>query len=238
MGLKDELKTKINDILNVTWSIRDGQVIPNTEDVGLSDGAVRLEAVYLYADLANSTSLARDFDRRDAARVVRSYLHTMSRLITTHSGAIRSFDGDRVMGIFIGDSKRSNAAKCALKMNYAFGQLLRPAVETKFPGLKSGGYTLEHTAGLDIGEVLLVRGGVRGSNDLVSIGAAPNVAAKLSDIREAPFRTYITKSVYDRLSEETKMGGDPKRDMWEARSIAIKGKATPIYRSSFRWTVT
>jgi class 3 adenylate cyclase len=238
MGLKDDITSKVNDILTVTWSIRDGQVVPDTDDVNLSDGAVKIEAAYLYADLADSTSLARDFDKRTAARVVRSYLHTMTKLITSHGGAIRSFDGDRVMGIFIGDSKRTTAAKCALQMNYVFKEILRPAVESKLPNLKTGGYTMEHTAGVDVGEVLIVRGGVRGSNDLVSIGAAPNIAAKLSDIREAPYRSYITKAVYDDLHESAKLGGDENKNMWEAQSITVKGQALTVYRSSWHWSVS
>jgi adenylate cyclase len=237
MTLRADLANQVESILNVSWNIRSGQTVPSTDTVNLSNGAVSLEAAYLYADLANSTSLARDFDRRTAARVVRCYLDVMSRLIREHKGQIRSFDGDRVMGIFIGDSKRSSAAKCALQMNWAFLNLLRPEVERKYPSLKAGGYTLEHGAGIDVGEVLIVRGGVRGSNDLVSIGAAPNLAAKLSDVRETPYRTFITKAVYDKLSAETKIAGDG-RNMWEARTLGIKGKTTSIYRSNFYWSLS
>ena len=115
MGFADELSTSVNEILTVTWNIRDGQVVPSTEDVALKDGAVKLQAVYLYADLADSTTLARDFDRQTAARVVRAYLSVMSKVIRKNDGAIRSFDGDRVMGIFVGSSKNTAAAKCLLQ---------------------------------------------------------------------------------------------------------------------------
>jgi adenylate cyclase len=153
MALKDDLMTRVNEILSVQWDIRDGQVVPATADVKLSNGAVKLEAAYLYSDLADSTTLARDFDRRSAARVVRSYLHVMTKLVGQYGGAVRSFDGDRVMGIFVGDSKRSNAAKCCLKMNWAFENIIRDRVESKLPGLRRGGYTLEHSSGVDVGEV-------------------------------------------------------------------------------------
>lgn len=216
--------------------MRDGNVVPETADVNLSNGAVRLEAAYLYADLADSTTLARDFNRQTAARVVRSYLHVMSKLIRTYGGEIRSFDGDRVMGIFIGDAKRTNAAKCCLKMHWAFLNIIRPSVEAKRPALKKGGYTLEHCAGVDIGEVLIVRAGVRGSNDLINIGAAPNIAAVLSDIRNPPYRSYITKAVYDRLRKDAKFSDGT--NMWESRSIKIKNRSTAIYRSSYRWAIT
>jgi len=237
MALKADLQSKVTEILTVEWNIRDGTVVPKTDDVNLKNGAVRLEAAYLYADLADSTTLARDFDKRTAARVVRAYLHVMSKLIREHGGEIRSFDGDRVMGIFVGNSKRSNAANCCVKMNWAFLNIIRPTVEAKRPALKEGGYTLEHCAGVDMGQVLVVRAGVRGSNDLISIGGAPNIAAVLSDIRNAPYRSYITKAVYDRLNNHAKYAEDG-RNMWQARTITIKNRATSIYRSNFWRRVT
>jgi adenylate cyclase len=69
----------------------------------------------------------------------------------------------------------------------------------------------------------------------VSIGAAPNIAAVLSDLREAPYRTFITKTVYDRLADESKLSSGV--NMWEARKLTIKGKETSIYRSSYHWSI-
>lgn len=235
MGLNSDLTAYVKDALTVTWDLRDGQVVPTTDDVKLSDGAVKLEAAVLYADLANSTALARDFDKRTAARVVRSYLYVMARIILANSGAIRSFDGDRVMGIFIGDSKKTNAAKCCLKLNYGFLKIVRPEVEAKFPALKEKGYILEHTAGADVGEILLVRAGVRGSNDLIAVGAAPNIAAKLSDVREPPYRSFITDSVYDTMAKESKYTGTT--DMWQKKTISVKDKNVTVYRSSYHWEI-
>ncbi len=237
MALKADLERRVGEILSAAWDLRDGSVVPDTADVNLRNGGVKLEAAYLYADLADSTVLARDFDRRTAARVVRSYLHIMSRLITTFGGAIRSFDGDRVMGIFVGDFKRTNAAKCCLKMNWAFSKILQPSVQAKYPTLAAGGYELEHTAGVDLGEVLVVRAGIRGSNDLISIGAAPNVAALLSDLREMPYRSFITKAVYDRMADTAKTSTTGMA-MWEARSLSRKGQTLTVYRSNWTWALT
>ena len=232
MALKDDLEARVDELLTVTWDVRDGQVVPEDTDVVLKDGGVNLKAVYLYADLADSTVLARDFNRRTAARVIRSYLAVMSRLITHHGGAIRSFDGDRVMGIFVGSSKNTSAAKCGLRMHWAFLNIVRPRVEAKFPKLKEGGYTLEHTAGIDFGDVFIVRAGIRGSNDLISIGRPPNIAAALSDRRYAPYRTYMTKDVYDNLHESAKYsaGGE---NMWRAVKATIKSRDMTLYRSNW-----
>lgn len=120
-------------------------------------------------------------------------------------------------------------------MNWAFINIVRPKVYAAAPILQQNGYSLEHTAGVDIGNVLLVRAGVRGDSDLISIGAASNIAARLSEIREPGYRSYITKAVYDQLSDELKLS--KRINMWEARSLAIKGKSYSLYRSSYWWRI-
>src|SRR2546426_1153205 len=101
MALKDDLAAEIDGILNQTWALRDGQVVPETEDVALAGGGVKLKATVAYADLADSTELAMDFDARVAAKIFRAFLAMSTRILRNEGGAIRSFDGDRVMGIFV-----------------------------------------------------------------------------------------------------------------------------------------
>jgi len=107
MGLAEEITTSVTSVVTSDWNIRKGTVVPNTEDVTLKNGAVELDAVYLYADMADSTRLARDFSATTAAKVIRCYLDATCRVIRARGGEIRSFDGDRVMAIFVGDSKNS-----------------------------------------------------------------------------------------------------------------------------------
>jgi adenylate cyclase len=146
MALADTLGTEITKIFDTTWNSRDGQVVPETDDVALSNGAVKLEAVFLYADLANSTKLARTFSNSMTAKIVRAYLSSMTRLIKANGGQVRSFDGDRVMGVFVGGVKHTSAAKCALQMKYTVKKILRPKAEAKFSSLKSKGFTITHCA--------------------------------------------------------------------------------------------
>ncbi|MDX6622216.1 MAG: hypothetical protein QOE75_148 [Solirubrobacterales bacterium] len=229
----DKLSTDVRKILDTTWSIRSGQVVPKTEDVALENGAVKLDVAILYADLAHSTQLARK-DKSVAAKVVRAYLSTMTRLVNDSGGTVRSFDGDRVMGIFIGGSKNSNAAKCALKMNYVVKEILVPQAKAKFTSLKD--FNLTHCAGVSRSEVLVVRGGVRGSNDLVFVGSAPNIAAKLSEIRDGNYRSYIDWKVHQYLRDDAKYGGKDKKHMWIKTKRTIAGAEWELYRSSWQWT--
>jgi adenylate cyclase len=186
-----------------SWDIRDGTTVPTTETVVLAGGGVNLKATMLYADLADSTALAM-WNRRVTARIYKAFLAASSRIIRARQGDIRSFDGDRVMGVFFGDYKNTNAAKSALQINWMFRNLLRPKFEASYEKLRDGPFTLSHCTGIDVSDVLVVRAGIRNNNDLVWIGRAPNVAAKLSGIRESNYATYISGSVYDVLADEAK----------------------------------
>jgi len=234
MANAEKFEADISAIFNTTWNIRNGIVVPKTEDVALTNGAVKMEAVLLYADLFHSTELQRQFPNSMVAKIVRAYLSSMTRLISDAAGAVRSFDGDRVMGVFVGGSKNSIAARCALKMNYVVDQILRPKAETQFPSLKTKGFVIDHCVGIARSEVFIVRAGVRGDNDLVFVGQAPNIAAKLSELRESPYSTWITWSVYNYLHNYAKLGGDG-RNMWINAKRKLGVQEWDVYKSSWHW---
>jgi len=233
MPLHEDIDTEVGRIFNATWDSRDGRLVPKTEDVNLSNGAVKLDAALLYADLYHSTELARTFQRSVAAKIVRAYLSSMTTLINKIGGEVRSFDGDRVMGVFVGDNKCSAAAKCALQMNHVVTKILRPKAEEKFPSLKEKGFAVQHCVGIASSDVVVVRGGVRGTNDLVFIGSAPNIAAKLSEIRNSPWHTYITHQVYRDLSDSSKCSDG--KDMWTAVKCTLGEEKWDCYKSSWTW---
>jgi adenylate cyclase len=232
MALSDDLKGDVDGILADTWDIRDGTVVPTSDKVALAGGGVKLNATILYADLADSTTIAM-WDRRVAARLFKAFLACSSRLIRSHDGDVRSFDGDRVMGVFLGNSKNTSAAKCALRINWIFLNLIKPKFEAKYEAVRDGTYKLAHCAGVDTSEVLTVRAGIRNNNDLIWVGSAPNVAAKLSAIRDAPYFSFITGTVYDQMGDESKLSNG--RNMWEERAWN-SGPVKRVFRSSWTWT--
>ena len=232
MTLADDLVSGVDDILEQAWDIRAGQVVPETEDVALAGGGVRLEATVLYSDLADSTELAWHHDHRKAAKVMKAFLYCASKLVGAHGGKIVSFDGDRVMAVYVGRTKNTSAAKTALKINYAVAKLIRPRVEAQYPSLAEAGFVLNHATGIDTGKILAVRAGMRGSNDLVWIGRAPGIAAKLSDIRDSD-KSLITRDVYSSLHKSAKEGGSPLREMWTERKAKHRGLT--VYGSTWTW---
>ena len=135
------------------------------------------------------------------------------------------------MAVFTGDSKNTSAVRCALKINYAVCEIIRPALKAQY---SNKNFTLKHVIGIDTSQLRTARIGVRGDNDLVWIGRAANYAAKLTAISEVNKSTWITKAVYDRLRDEVKISnGSP---MWEAR-IWTSMNNMPIYCSTYWWKI-
>ena len=234
MALKEELTKSVKGILGTTFKERDGQKVPTSEDVSLTDGAVKLEAAFIYADLAGSGIIAKQCPWDTTAKIIRAYLDCATRIIRAQGGQIRSFDGDRVMGVFIGESKRSNAAKAALQIQWSTRHLIEPEARARFNSVKKNDVKIRQACGIDVGISRAVRAGIRNNNDLVWIGRPPSFAAKLSDIREYPHSTFISAAVYNRLSDESKFSGGT--DMWEQRTMTFANSKETIYRSSYWWT--
>lgn len=193
---------------------------------------MKMNVTILYSDLANSTELAMTFDRKIAARVSKAFMAICARVVRAHGAEVRSYDGDRIMGIFAGEMKNTRAAKAALQINWAFRKVLKPKFEAKYGDLKAS-FDLVHATGVDTSDVLIVRGGIWNNNDLVWIGRAPNVAAKLSSLRNSPYHSWITAAVYKPMASSLKTNSDG-RPMWERRSWT-RGPVSDVYRSSWTW---
>ncbi len=232
MSLGDELETEISDIFKNKWSTRDGDSVPTPEDIGLSgNDGVNIDAVVLYADMVESTSLVDKKKSQFAAEVYKAFLVGACRTIRANGGYIRAFDGDRVMAIFVGSKKNSSAAKSALQINYVVKKLINPELKKIYPNTD---YVLNHVVGVDSGSILVARTGIKGSNDLVWVGRAANYAAKLCSLREEGYSSYIAKSVYENMIDNSKYSHDG-RPMWESRTWSQYNST--IYRSGWTWPV-
>jgi len=235
MGILDKLELDIANVLSTSWSSRLGEVVPSSDTVALSGGAVELDATFLYADLANSSRLARDLDRRVASKILKSFLATSTRLIRASGGEVISFDGDRVLGVFLGNSKNTSATKCALQINWVVQKMIRRRFESNYRSVGGLDFRIAHGVGIDSGEVMVVRAGIRGTNDLISIGRAPSLAARLSEIREGNYHTFIASGVYGKLHDSSKFGGQSNQNMWERRSLTFLDRDLTVYRSNWSW---
>lgn len=228
-----DLESSVENLFSTTFQERNGLVVPTSTDVALKDGAVKIDATFLYADLAGSAKLSKTCPWSTTAKIIRSFLDCSTRLIRARGGEIRSFDGDRVMGVFIGDNKNTSAAQCGREINYAVSQVIAPKAKTHFQSIRNNNITIHHAVGIDTGDVRAVRAGIRANNDLIWIGKPASFAAKLSDLRETPHHTFISKRVHDVLHKEAKYAKDTGAYVWEERTWEFAGVKETIYRSSW-----
>jgi len=229
MGLKEELEAEVSNTFRSRWSERDGYVVPDENSLRLGNDGIWLDAVVLYADMADSTLLVDNHTAQFSAEVYKTFLHCSAKIIRSMGGEITAYDGDRVMAVFIGDSKNSSAAITALKINYARNIIINPMLEKVYG---AGVYKLNHVVGIDSSKLFVARTGIRGANDLVWAGRAGNHAAKLAALSHE-YPTYITKEVYDRLRNDVKVTNGV--NMWEARNWVAKNRA--IYSSTWQWAI-
>lgn len=227
MALADDLSNDVVAILQENWTTRDGHVVPEAGDLALGNDAVKLTATVLYADLAESTDLVQTHKAHVAAEIYKCYLHCASKIIRAEGGSITAFDGDRVMGVFVGDTKNTSATRCALKINHAVTQIVTPHVQSYY----KTDFSVKHAVGVDTSDLFVARTGIRGSNDLVWVGRAANYAAKLAGFRDGSFASWITADVFDRLQASVKETDG--KQMWEQRTW--KARNVTVYCSSWRW---
>jgi class 3 adenylate cyclase len=138
------------------------------------------------------------------------------------------------MGIFVGERMNSRAAKVALKLNYVVRNIISPRLIGQFRSLSEAGFELRHATGIDTGVALAVRTGLRAANDTIWVGRAPNLAARLSELREHPHASFITAAVYNRIGDDVKYSAGEA--IWERRNLEWRDETVHIYRSS--WTQT
>jgi class 3 adenylate cyclase len=233
MTMAEDIKSKSKSTFaDDKWTVREGRVVPEPSTIAQRNDAVHFEqATFLYADLDASTSLVDQQSWTFSAEVYKAFLYAAARLIRDAGGTITSYDGDRVMGVFIGDPQTTPAVKCALKINYAVKSLIQPELNAFY----DTNFKIRHVVGIDTGEVRAANAGTRGDADLTWIGRPANYAAKLTAM-SADYSTWITAAAFNRLSEDAKFGGNPKRSMWEKRLWTAMDNAE-IYRSNWWWSV-
>jgi len=231
MGLKDDLTAEVKAIFTAQWEVQTTTSVSVPEDLRLNaNHAKDLEtATVLYADLDGSTNMVDNYDWSFSAEVYKAYLRCAAAIIRSESGVITAYDGDRVMAVFIGSSKNTSAVRCALKINYAVCEIIRPSLNTQYP---TKDFTVKHAIGVDTSQLRTARIGVRGDNDLVWIGRAANYAAKLTTLPGKA--TWVTKAVYDQMHDEVKYSNGS--NMWEARYWTAMNKML-VYCSSYWWRI-
>lgn len=149
MGLKDELEKHVSAIYKAKWDERDGNVVPDDDSLTLGNDAVKLKATVLYADLADSTKLVDGHAAFFSAEMYKTFLHCAAKIIREEDGVITAYDGDRIMAVYIGDTKNTRAVRSAMKVQFAVLHIINPAQQAFYT---KSDFTMKHVVGVDTSE--------------------------------------------------------------------------------------
>ena len=97
--------------------------------LGLSD----LASAALRDTRSGKNTVHRLYEDVFAAENYKTFLRCTSKIIRSEGGEIRSFDGDRVMGIFICDTRFDAATRCGLKINWAVKNIVKAKMKAQYP---------------------------------------------------------------------------------------------------------
>jgi len=209
--------------------------VPDPDNMGYSDAKL-VQATYLYSDLIDSSGLVKAAaSHEEVASVMSAFLKVAVRIIRAEDGHIRSFDGDRVMGVFTGANRQTRSVRAAMKIKYAVGGLLDPKIQSAFKSLRDADWHIRAMTGIATSEALLVRAGIRNNSDLLSVGVGPNLAAKLSDLRDADagHNIAIGAGTYVALAEGLTMSKG--QDIWAGPfGLSMGGGTYKYYTTRYR----
>lgn len=235
MAKLEDYKKEVDVFFDGDYEIVKTKSIPEVSDLKLGKHGKEVELAILFIDIRESTKLMASMRRSTGAKIYKSFLWGISKIARENSGQVRSFNGDGVLVLFVGDYKCNSAVKAAMQMKYFCQTVLKPKTDTYLKDKESlEGTLFDYGIGIDHGTVLVVRGGMRGdnNNDLVWVSNATNYAVKLSGLSSDPYNIKISDRVYGLLDDSRKMSGDV--NMWEERLWNEK----TLYRTNFKWIIS
>ncbi|MEO9022751.1 MAG: hypothetical protein ABI290_11515 [Ginsengibacter sp.] len=230
MTLLDTLQTEVDNILGIDWQLREASEIPESEEIALANGAFKIQATFLYADLADVTVLAEKCSWGTTAKIIRAYLDISVRLILAHGGAVRSVRDHSVMGIFRGETPNTSAVNCARKIDWMVEKVLNTKAGMAFPSIGNNKLAIRHCIGIDTSDAWAVRSGSGSNNDLIWVGRAPEFAVQLSGIGKYPYSVYTSGDCFARLADIARKTGEA--NIWLEKRIKFGDETHTVYRTN------
>nr|WP_306219878.1 adenylate/guanylate cyclase domain-containing protein [Cytobacillus sp. Bac17] len=227
--MKDDIIKKVEEIIDTKFEIEEVDYIPDIENSKLTFGnkGLKFTATVLHIDMRGSTKILNDHNRSTVAKIHMAYFHTIVKIASSLGGAVRSFNGDSMLVFFPGKTNITNAVQAAMEMKYMISDSSGiNSTLAKYSAIDFG-------IGIDYGEVLCTKIGVSGNPNnkgLFWAGNAVNKSVKISDLAKNPNHVYLSKIVYDNISDHLKFveeeffpGYTRTKEIWTQSTFTYNG---------------
>ena len=230
MAIKSELTTKVEEFAVEQWGkTPNAYVLPTTDDLTFGNTGERLNVTALYADISASTEMVDKLSSTHAAEYYKAFLHCASQLVKKNNGEIQAYDGDRIMAMYVGENQADDAVGTALELHYAVSEIINPIFERVY---QEDHRKLLFTVGIDSGQALAIKVGVRALGEIAWIGGAANYAAKLNSFKglDHTYPIRVTQQTMAKMTANTIKSANGS-NIWEGPYNNIK--ARNHYRTNF-----
>jgi class 3 adenylate cyclase len=231
MALVDDLKNKIAAYFKEKYEIKPTTIVPSTDYSKLTFGntALTAELTFLFIDIRKSSELHDTYGYEHAARIYQSFHDICLRIINSRDGNVRAFDGDRIMGVFSGESKNDNAVEAAMNIRWAISNILNSQFKPA--------YAISIGIGIETGLTLITKVGKGrdiSNNDIVWVGKACNYASHMCS--HATNCIHISSAIYNKIKEGNKTSEG--KNMWNLINLILKnGKTISCYKTTYSWSI-
>ena len=149
-----------------------------------------IEAVVLFADLADFTKFANNKNIKDVFQFLSKMFYEYTKIINKNNGIVDKFVGDQIIGIF-GITDPNNRSENAIASAIEMCDILKKEFEKYKIGVKIG---------IVKQEVLYGNLGGRYKSDLTVIGPGVNLAARICSFADKG-EILVNKKIYDKLKK-------------------------------------
>jgi len=240
MALKNDIKTKIKNIVDEDLDIIDVPYVPKAEDPKFNSGHTGLlfEATTVYIEMRGSTNVLNNHNRSTVAKVRSAFFEVICDIAQANKGNASGFGENSALIFFLGASKEtlSNAVLTAMKIKYMLSnerQGIKPMI-SKYIDLDFG-------IGIDHGKNLCTRLDISNnqSNGLFWIGNAIDRATMIGHECRSPNHIGVAHYVHENLKDYPKYvirknysGFDEKVSMWDRTKFIYNDNYEYYYHSN------
>ena len=222
MALKNDIKTKVKNIVDEDLDIIDVPYVPKIGDPKLKTSKTGLlfEATTVYIEMRGSTKILNNHNRSTVAKVRSTYLEVICDIANENNGCVTNFTENSALIFFHGASKEtlSNAVLTAMKIKFMLSneqQGIKPLIK-KYIDIDFG-------IGIDHGKNLCTRIDISNNQSygLFWVGNAIDRATMIGRECKGPNHIGVSHHVHENLKDYPKYlirknysGYDEKVNMW------------------------